>query len=324
MASPEPVGPAGPESAAAAWYARRSSGQVRQSEQEKFGTWLAADPANARAYEKVATMLESLGGLQRHADITALRADASALVRTQRRNRNFVRLAWASGFAVAAVLFGTWQLSIEHMRLQTAPGELRHTVFSDGTQAWLGSDSRVNITYSHSQRAVAVERGEAFFDVAQNKQRPFVVSGQDHTVTAIGTAFDIRVFRPTLTVTLLRGSVSVRGASGDGGAETRLKPGQQYRLDGAAAAVRDVDAEAQVAWYQGLIELDDTSLGEAVATFNHNSRVKLLIGDQKLAALRVSGTFHTGRAWDFAGALELELPVVAEKLTSGDILLKYR
>ncbi len=320
------------QQAAAHWYARRAR-ELSTAEQAEFSAWLASDPANRRAYDEVEAMLSRLSRLESHPEMAALRADAARLAQRQGQGQGQGRRRAAqmalgiAGLAVAACFaasIGLWNLSAERSTLQAGPGELKQATLSDGTRAWLGSDTRLEVAYTRGQRSVAVTRGEAFFDVAKNKHRPFVVTARDRTVTALGTAFDVRVYDPDITVTLVRGAVGVHRAPGEGGGETRLHPGQQYLLKDGVAIVRDVDAEAQVAWRQGVIELDDTSLSEAVATFNHNSRVKLLIGDDRLASLRVSGTFHTTRANDFARALQVELPIDAVPQSSGDILLKQR
>jgi transmembrane sensor len=327
MVSSRSPGANRPEEEAAAWYAGRSIGNVGPKDQVAFDAWIAADAVHGRAYARLEALMGSLSTLDVHPDVRVLRAQAASLARAHRRNRMSLRIAGIGGLAAAmalAAFFVSWPFSTERMTMETGAGEIRRAVFSDGTQAWLGSHTRIELEYARNRRAIRVRRGEAFFDVAKNKRRPFVVSAGERSVTALGTAFDVRVFEADFIVTLLRGSVSIRRALSDGEKETRLQSGQQYWLNGDVAVVRDVDAEAQVSWHDGLIKLDDTSLGEAVATFNHNSKIRLLISDDRLSALRVSGTFHAGSAWDFARALQVEHPVLAVRQPSGDILLKYR
>jgi len=313
---------------AAEWYARLSSGGAPDlPDRAAFDRWIAADIEHRRAYAKLEATLSGLSVLRDHPDIQSLRTQAASMRHRGGPGRLYWRAATCGGLAAAAALafFVALQiLPVEQITVQTGPGELRHIGLSDGTQVWIGSDSRIDVAYARGRRGVTLARGEAFFDVAENKQRPFVVSAADRVVTARGTAFDVRLFDSDFSVTLLRGSVGVgRPASGDG-VETTLQPGQQYRLAAGISVVRDVDAAAQTAWHDGVIQLTDSSLAEAVATFNHNSRTKLLVGDETVSSLRVSGTFRTGSAGDFAHALEVALPVVVVRQSSGDILLRHR
>lgn len=92
-----------------------------------------------------------------------------------------------------------------------------------------------------------------------------------------------------------------------------LEPGDQLvmQADGGVE-VSEVDLESVGRWTSGLVQFDNTTLAEAVAEMNRYSSVTIRIGDQALAAERISGSFPAGQQRDFAESLELFLPVTAD------------
>jgi transmembrane sensor len=91
----------------------------------------------------------------------------------------------------------------------TGIGEQRLVRLDDGTRLSLNSGTRVRIAYDDSARRVELERGEAYFEVAHNPARPFIVTAGNHQVTALGTVFVVRYETAQTAVTLLEGRVAV-------------------------------------------------------------------------------------------------------------------
>lgn len=129
----------------------------------------------------------------------------------------------------------------------------------DGTRVWLNADSR--LTYPagfHGDRREVELSGEAYFEVAHDASRPFVVRVRDARVKVLGTRFNIRAYgtRP-LETTLVEGVV----AFNRGGASRVLKPGEQAvaGTDGALAVVK-ANLERVMAWHEGYFYFEDTPI----------------------------------------------------------------
>ena len=132
---------------------------------------------------------------------------------------------------------------------------------SDGTQVWLNSESSLvfPVRFGDGPREVTVT-GEAYFDVAHDASRRFVVHADTVSVSVYGTAFNISSYADegAIETTLVRGSVEVRS----GHRRAMLQPGQQARVgrEGAIFDVRQVAAEDYAAWTRGLFTFNDETI----------------------------------------------------------------
>lgn len=152
--------------------------------------------------------------------------------------------------------------SISYNTLSTAKGEQSPypLVLADGTKVWLNAESSITFptAFNNKERIVKLT-GEAYFEVKHNAQQPFKVETAGQVVEDIGTHFNVNAYsnEPVIQTTLLEGGVRVNGV--------QLQPGQQARIATGTTQVRlyTVDAEAVVAWKNGLFEFDNTPL-EAV------------------------------------------------------------
>jgi len=194
----------------------------------------------------------------------------------------------------------------------TGIGEQRVIRLSDGARVTLNSNSRVVVSYGKSQRRVSIDRGEAFFEIAQDASRPFRVRAGDDQVEALGTSFVVRREARELTVTLVEGKIAVSSLTGSPAKSTQvlmnlsesviLKPGQRLRIAGKGVKP-EIDAprmDAVTAWRRGEVVLDKTVLADAVAEMNRYDQKRLVIDDPGIAGLKISGIYHTGDSGMFA------------------------
>lgn len=149
-------------------------------------------------------------------------------------------------------------------------GEYQLTL-SDGTVVWLNSDSRLRypVSFSLSERRLILVEGEAFFDVAPDVERPFIVecSGQD--VMVLGTQFNLSAYteQAHIQTTLVSGSVRIHPEGSD---TLVLHPGQQAQLDKSSGtlSVREVDVSVITAWKDGFLVIEDQTLDQIMNTIS--------------------------------------------------------
>ena len=131
---------------------------------------------------------------------------------------------------------------------------------SDGSKVWLnaGSSLLYPVSFISNERKVSVT-GEAYFEVAHNVSRPFIVNHGSMEVRVLGTHFNVNAFEDdgqNLTVTLLEGSVKINNGQASG----LLKPGQQAKVDEGIEILNSVDLDAAIAWKNGYFQFDHASL----------------------------------------------------------------
>lgn len=287
---------------AAAWIAKLHGVERSPGLEADFRRWLDADPEHARAFEAVTDTWDTvatldLGGLPR--------------VSPQRSSRTAGQWAHrAAALIVMAVLaVGAYWL-VRDPSYSTGIGEQRVVRLDDGSSVSLNSATRVGVAYGKTERRVRLIAGEAFFQVATDRERPFVVVCGNHKVTALGTTFVVRYEPDRMAVTLMEGKVTVMPLEADASsvaAELQVRtlhPGE--RLTVAANRAEHLDrppVETVAAWRRGEVVLDDTPLADAIAEMNRYDRTLLVLEGERVRGLRVSGIYRTGDSAGFAHAV---------------------
>jgi ferric-dicitrate binding protein FerR (iron transport regulator) len=149
--------------------------------------------------------------------------------------------------------------------ISTPRGGQYQITLADGTAVWLNAASSLHFPTAFEGKERRVEiTGEAYFEVAKNKARPFIVSINGAEVQVLGTHFNVMAYNDevVLKTTLLEGSVKFIKDQ----IQTILKPGQQSQLtkSGQIKVVRDIDVEEVIAWKNGLFNFNGLPLKDAM------------------------------------------------------------
>ena len=305
----------GPADTAADWFARLQGDDVSPQERRDFQRWLNADARHADAWNAVNATWNGLSGVEHDPAFAALRADALSVdaSRSRMMSRRNLGLAAASLVAAAggAFLSRRWlggektpaPLADEPV-FTTAVGERSTFRLTDNSVVTLSTDSAVRVNHWDRERRLTLLRGQAYFQVAKDKTRPFIVAAGDKSVTAVGTAFDVRLEPGKLSVTLVEGRVRIAGDSPKGPRRVEMSAGSRFvAADPADWAIATVDTAKESAWLQGRLVFDGQPLSAVVAEMNRFSERKLALSDPELAATPISGVFKTGQVDAFVAAL---------------------
>lgn len=310
------------ETEAAAWLARLRRPAVTTDALREFKAW-RTDPANAKAYRHAEETWAKAGALAYDPDIRQL-TQATLAARPPRPARRRRWQAPALGLAVATILgLGSWVLLQDAGRYSTGVGEQRLVVLEDGSRMRLNTDSVVRVRYSRGERRVDLARGEAFFEVAHNPSRPFIVAADGTQVRALGTKFDVRREPQAVQVTLLEGRVRV---DQDHRPTATLAPDQTLTVTAKGVSPpRSADARAAASWTTGRLTFQGLPLAAAVAEVNrYTTRKVVLDAPPALAQRPVSGVFDVGDPEAFAAAAASLLDLSTAPQADGSIRLSSR
>lgn len=352
------------ERVAAEWVVRLRHGLTATEEQE-FDGWLQRDPRHADLFAEMNETSQLLDQLRDPA--LAEYAPASPAVHSfsdepagraaAASSWSGKRLAWLASAGLAAAVALAWLAwpgpsprSTSSLFVQSATteiGGLRQLDLPDGSVVQLNTDSAVAVSYTVTERRVRLERGEAFFTVAKNSQRPFWVDVGAISVRAVGTAFNVRYRLETVEVLVKEGKVSVNPAAAGAHAAAAAAPAPALPppdppllVAGEKAVIAlPVDAakpvmpmtvatiappriESTLAWQVGRLEFSDTPLAEVVAEFNRYNRHQLVIADPALEAQTFGGAFARTGYDSLVEVLEQSFDVVAERQAGRTILRK--
>jgi transmembrane sensor len=263
--------------AAIDWWLRRNERAPTRREQRAFDDWLAADARHPLAFEKISSVCGFLG--------TKL-PGAGPIRKARGRKR---RIAGAAAAGALLLMFhhdiGLY-FRADHA---TGPGETRRVALADGSRVELDAKSAIAVHFADGERRIALLEGEAWFEVAPDPARPFVVAAGSGAVTALGTAFDVAVEGERVRVVVGEHSVKVE----NGGAGVVVAKGERTAFAGGAPASPPArtDVAAATGWRRGRLIFSDAPLGEVVATLARHHRGYVAFLDPSLEARRVTGVF---------------------------------
>ena len=219
------------------------------------------------------------------------------------KNRKLARF-WFKAAAVVAIpllalgLYISWpaekgseSLAIKGEEERVNPrGQKSVLLLSDGTKVWLNADSRLYYSKDLDQQAVreVFLEGEAYFDVAKDAHRPFLVHASAITIRVLGTAFNVKSYEEeeTIETTLVHGKVSItkEGDADDAGSLV-LKPNQKaiFLKKNNSLNVEEVLTDRTTAWRYDRLVFDETSFAEVIARLERWYNVAIHVdGDQNL------------------------------------------
>ena len=294
-----------------------------------FDRWIAADPRHAQAYARIERLWVKL-----EAPVAeVMRSDPAAAVPDgQRRHWSAALLprpAWAAASLAFLLLVGAFQIDdvVTSLRSdhRTAVGERASLELDDGSRVTLNTDSAITVEMSPERRQVELLHGEAWFDVAADTDRPFVVATAAGCIRVTGTSFGVRLDDNAAVVALIEGELDLRTGEGpdDTAPSLTLTAGHQARLspDGAFGPTALNRAEA-TAWLHGQIVFFDTPLADVVAELNRYRAGRIVILDGSLDGLTVSGVFPTDNPDVGLDAIASTLPVQVTRLTDLLVILR--
>lgn len=297
--------------AAAGWVARLQSSDATDSDRRDFDRWLDADPSHRPAYEEMRGLWSDLKGLSQAPRKRSSRKAAASII-------GLCLLAAAAAILHIGGMTDRWRADY-----YTDVGEVRTVTLQDGTRVDLNSDTAIVVHYSQSERRVDLLRGEAFFDVAKNAARPFVVADNRVRAQALGTRYSMRV--PSSgwgeEVQVEEGHVEV-ATSAD---SKVLEAGEVATLgnDGRLAVTRR-DVTSDTAWRGGKLVFSGRPLREVLATLDRYRHGRILLLDDRAGSLAVSGIFDLADTDKALRILEENLPLSVTRMPGLMVIVRAR
>lgn len=355
--------------AAAQWFTRLQDPQASIEVTLAWQRWMGEDAKNAQAFERLEEVWNTLSDVSPLPVASAL-ADADPYDGTTplgdykppsfaRRHR--MALAIAASVLLATTLLA-WVLSRENSGalsrpateglfsfadawqarlrgvgpeiMRTAIGENRSVRLKDGSRIMLGGGTELEIDLRDDVRHLSLQRGEAFFKVAKDASRPFVVRAGDTAVTAVGTEFNIRRGGDRVIVAVVEGRVVVERSSRlvpvallqefrPKLAPVRVDAGQQTVVDGGSieSATELTDPGSATAWQSGRLAYQGEPLRYVLADVNRYATTPIVLEDDSIGSLSITGTVASDNVGEWVASLERAFGLVAVQ-DSGRVVLK--
>lgn len=296
---------------ASEWAVRLEGGPLSAEAQAELDKWLAIDERHHGALLRAEAALayinraRAMGPVDEiNAEIYAANDDGPKLNR-----RAFIGGAVAASVAVGLAVIGNRYIgmsnSSEIIEIATAVGEVRRVPLGDGSVAAINTASKVSVSMGVEKRTIKLNEGEAWFQVAHDKLRPFVVEAGDVRVRAVGTAFSVRRREDGADILVTEGVVETWVVGHELDKRLIEAGGKGFVADVMpkieVAKAPDV-VDRQLAWRQGELALNGESLSYAVAEFNRYNDRKLVVADS-LSNEPLVGYFRTNEPENFGRAV---------------------
>ncbi|MEM7741718.1 MAG: FecR domain-containing protein, partial [Pseudomonadota bacterium] len=302
------------------WHLTLGEAGATEADHQAFTAWLEEDPQHGDLYDFAVTMHHAIGLLHTDdLDERMLQASWRERIVQARRAIGQAFFGWGAGLAAlggamatAAYMFvfvstdsqtpiiEQRPIAISH---QTANGVIQQIDLDDGSIATLGAASQIDVFFSDAERRVVLITGTAFFDVARDETRSFVVEAGDMTATALGTEFDVRWVADVVRLAVAEGRVEVRyplvqdEETLNQLSRRVLQVGQQVTAAPLSGLedTRPISINAIGAWRDSRLMYDGVSLQELAADVSRYVDVPVKIDptSETMGEIRVRGSFRS-------------------------------
>lgn len=279
-------------------------GNASQKEEEAVRQWLDESTVNQQTFLKERKLFDAM----------LLLGDETKIKEGKKRftvSLASFRVELLKVAAVVAVtLLGSYfyyqaSLEKEMMAMQTISvpaGQRINLTLSDGTNVWLNARTSLSypMKFSKKNRQVVLD-GEAYFEVAKDKSKPFIVQTDKYNVEVLGTTFDVEAYAETgeFETTLMSGSVKVASAANPEEAMT-LKPDNKVYLKDGQLLVTTVDDYNPYRWKEGLICFKNESFVSIMKDFEKYYGLTIRVNNKNVQKYVYTGKFRQTDGIDYA------------------------
>lgn len=317
-------------SEAAEWFTRLQDGRISLEDTLEWQRLMTSNPQFAAAYAGIEEVWNAFGDVHNpvlaapeHAKRDAY--DGSVPVSEWLSRRRASPLNWRTSALLAASVAGIavaayWIFAggpPADAILQTPAGQNKAFVLADGTRVNLGAGTRIEVRLKAKSREIELSRGEAFFAVAKDPNRPFTVHAGQTTATAVGTEFSVNRGVDQVLVAVIEGRVLVGSTITTprndkvSAAETKhLAAGEEILISTAAGARPHLgDVAMTIGWQVGRLAFQSEPLSRVLKDVNLYAPKPILLDNSSLGDLMITGTVVRTDINGWLASLEYSLPV---------------
>lgn len=341
------------EAEARAWVIRLD-GDPEKNEVKAFRAWLCKSPLHREIFRQTS---EIWGDMDQLSEIYFANNDnrrGIGILPRLAANRFMLPSAIAVACLVLAAVITASILHQTNVGYPVGPGvsaiyktnigEIKSVLLPDGTNVKMNTDTSLNVSYGKETRVVNLKTGEAFFEVAHNAAKPFVVRAGNYLVRATGTAFSVKMLGNNLDVLVTNGQVDVKALkhtrAEDGVLDLQsvdrsdllatLSKDQKFILHGEhdkPELIHNVEpggVEKSLSWRDGMLMFDNDPLEKVIAEINRYTSLKVVISDSRIRDIRFGGYFHISDISSILATMEEDYGIHADRVSDKVVYLSLR
>lgn len=333
------------EREATLWFVKLEGEGLSPEDQADFNTWYNQSPVHQDALERMSDFWGGLSALQELKDFAA-NVEVIAEVKKDKNRYRTQLLGRALAGTLAASLIILCGVGVTRLisnpdlsytaSFQTGVGEQKTVDLPDGSQIILNTDSSFDVVFSEQNRDIILTKGEAFFEVASDDTKPFSVATDNGVVTAVGTAFSVRVHDAKIDVLVTEGRVAL----------TAIEPELKLKADPTSIApqaievsagqsvvfaqrankidvIPPVQLEKEVDWHDGMLAFKGETLESVIHEIERYTDIQIEIVGKELRQQKIVAYYRIGNIDEMFEALNLMAGVEVEQVADQHVRL-YR
>lgn len=309
-------------------------------ERKQLERWLRASPEHPAEYEAAQDLWRAMDFLQLAPDDPAREIDLWVTTTAVQHNRAR-KFGWAVvGVLAVVALAASWQVVSRDYspEYRTAIGEQRTIHLPDESIVLLNTDTQLTVEFDDGVRNIHLDRGEAYFKVAHDANRPFVVAFEHGILRALGTEFNVLVDEEAVEVIVTDGEVEISQRSANptafepaterseaqAGPAEKLSKGDTATISGTIESVVAIDSaelERKLGWQDGTLEFVNMPLREVVDEVGRYTGMTLIITDSELDAYPVTIVARTNNVGGMLRNLDISTDAFAVRFTADNRVL---
>lgn len=304
---------------AAEWCARLDSGNLSATDRDALRHWLSESREHRKAFRQMRQVNQSLSRLTE--------------TRKPRYRLYAISAAAASILGIALFMHGLLRSPPALEQIRTGTAEFRELTLADGSHVFVNARSHLQWQLVEHERRIRLLEGEAYFEVAPDAARPFIVSTPGGQARAVGTEFNVRSREDTTEITVAEGIVEVSQLPPSAAntlptqqLASRVTEGQMASFQHDTLGIKtssDPRVEEQLAWLHGKLIFDDMPLSEILQELSRYTNTRIMVSEPMIGQLRGGGVFDLSQPTAALTTLCAAMGLEQRQLEPGLIVL-YR
>lgn len=321
---------------------RYLGGTASETEIEQVKAWAALAPANTQLLEEMQQLWEQsaeaavYGQIDLESEWARMQEqmnDGRKMQPTRKRYGNWWK--WAAVFLLLAGS-GWWAFRTtrpsapvtEYNQITVSKGQRMQLQLSDGTRVWLNGNTELRYPTAFNNRTREVEiTGAAYFDVAANADKPFIVKTPDYSVRVLGTEFRVLAYpgNPLSVTTLVKGAIQIENYD-DAGNKQVLKAGHEaiFNRDNKSISIQPSDLTRNMQMKGEALSFNGITMKDLAQKLEVIYGIKIKLADDSLKNLKFTGKFYDDETiWKALDVIRLTTPVIYT-YTGNEIFINWQ
>lgn len=314
--------------AAILWQLLLNDASLSPARQAEFDAWLRQDPCHQIAWQRIhdihasastplaQAILQEVAALHQQNVFTSAKQFVSTHAT---KHKGLLTLLCVMGLSYGYLNQQQWPAwALADYRSTTL--EVKTLVLADGSKLTLAGNTAVDVRFSHGQRTIILRKGTVFADVAKDPNRPFIISSQQGSATALGTEFSVQqTSKQRVTVTVVSSTVKACASStmpeADEQCQNVMANQAITMTPQGLSSVSPIDALADTAWRDQLLMADNMRLSDLLTRLAEHNKGLIYFNEQTFSQHRISGVFPLNNADEAFAAIQKVYPLTVKRYT---------